>query len=72
MADRSGPVGGIPIAAPPVDRLREVLAGFPYGEEVAEMVRAAYPAGVTFGRAFRALAGAIAGGPGLAVRQSLG
>jgi uncharacterized protein YllA (UPF0747 family) len=23
------PVGGIPIAAPPVDRLREVLAGFP-------------------------------------------
>ena len=36
------PVGAIPIAAPPVDRLREVLAGFPYGEEVAEMVRAAY------------------------------
>src|SRR6202044_2549857 len=42
------PVGGIPIAAPPVDRLREALAQFPYGEEVAEMVRVAYPAGVTF------------------------
>src|SRR6202035_4494571 len=25
------PVGGIPIAAPPVDRLREVLASFPHG-----------------------------------------
>jgi bacillithiol biosynthesis cysteine-adding enzyme BshC len=49
------PVGGIPIAAPPVDRLREVLASFPHGEEVAEMVRAAYPAGATFGAAFRAL-----------------
>src|SRR5277367_1946430 len=30
------PVGGISIAAPPVDRLQEVLAGFPYGAEVAE------------------------------------
>src|SRR5580700_8058446 len=41
------PVGGIPIAAPPVERLRDLLAGFPYGEEVAEMVRVAYPEGVT-------------------------
>ena len=59
------PVGGIPIAAPPVDRLREVLAGFPYGEEVAEMVRVAYPAGVTFGRAFRALLERLLAGRGL-------
>ncbi len=59
------PVGGIPIAAPPVDRLREVLAAFPYGEEVAEMVRAAYPAGVTFGRAFRVLIERLLGGRGL-------
>jgi bacillithiol biosynthesis cysteine-adding enzyme BshC len=59
------PVGGIPIAAPPVDRLREVLAGFPYGEEVAEMARVAYPPGVTFGRAFRALLERLLAGRGL-------
>src|SRR5580704_927170 len=59
------PVGGIPIAAPPVDQLREILAGFPYGEEVAEMVRVAYPAGVTFGRAFRALLERLLAGRGL-------
>ncbi len=59
------PVGGIPIAAPPVDRLREVLAGFPFGEEVTEMVRAAYPAGATFGRAFRALLERLLAGRGL-------
>ena len=59
------PVGGIAIAAPPVDGLREVLAGFPYGEEVAEMVRAAYPDGVTFGRAFRSLLERLLAGRGL-------
>jgi bacillithiol biosynthesis cysteine-adding enzyme BshC len=59
------PVGGIPIAAPPVDGLRDVLAGFPYGEEVAEMVRIAYPAGVTFGRAFRALLERLLAGRGV-------
>jgi bacillithiol synthase len=59
------PVGGIPIAAPPVDLLREILAGFPHGEEVAEMARVAYPAGVTFGRAFRALLERLLAGRGL-------
>ena len=59
------PVGSIPIAAPPVGRLREALAGFPHGEEVAEMVRAAYPAGVTFGRGFRALLERLLAGRGL-------
>jgi bacillithiol biosynthesis cysteine-adding enzyme BshC len=59
------PVGGIPIAAPPVDRLREILAAFPYGDEVAEMVRVAYPAGVTFGRAFRAILERLLAGRGL-------
>jgi bacillithiol biosynthesis cysteine-adding enzyme BshC len=59
------PVGGIPIAAPPVDRLREVLAQFPYGQEVAEMVLVAYPAGVTFGGAFRALLERLLAGRGL-------
>jgi bacillithiol synthase len=59
------PVGGIHIEAPPVDRLREILAGFPYGEEVAEMARVAYPSGVTFGRAFRALLERMLAGRGL-------
>jgi bacillithiol synthase len=59
------PVGGIPIAAPPVDQLRDVLAAFPYGEEVAEMVRAAYQPGATFGAAFRALLERLLAGRGL-------
>jgi bacillithiol biosynthesis cysteine-adding enzyme BshC len=59
------PVGGIPIAEPPVDRLREILAGFPFGEEVAEMARVAYPSGVTFGKAFRSLLERLLAGRGL-------
>ena len=48
-----------------MDRLREILSGFPYGEEVAEMVRAAYPSGVTFGQGFRALLERLLAGRGL-------
>jgi bacillithiol biosynthesis cysteine-adding enzyme BshC len=59
------PVGGIPVTAPPVDRLREILAAFPYGEEVAEIVRLAYPSGVTFGKGFRALLERLLAGRGL-------
>lgn len=49
------PVGAIPIAKPPVDRLRKTFAAFPYGKEVAEMVEQAYHPGATFGAAFQAL-----------------
>lgn len=49
------PVGAIPIATPPVDQLEATLAGFPYGAEVAEIVREAYRPGATFGAAFQAL-----------------
>jgi bacillithiol biosynthesis cysteine-adding enzyme BshC len=59
------PVGGIPIESPPVDRLAEVLAGFPYGDEVTELVRAAYPAGATFGAGFRALLQRLLAGRGV-------
>src|ERR1700723_1218025 len=65
------PVAGIPIAAPPVDRLREILAGFPHGEEVAEMARVAYPPGVTFGKAFRSLLERLLSGRGLLFVDSL-
>ncbi len=59
------PVGRIPIAQPPVDRLCEVLGAFPHGDEVAELVRGAYPAGATFGRAFRALLQRLLAGRGV-------
>lgn len=62
-ADR--PVGGIPISSPPVDRLREALNGFPYGDEVAELVRASYPEGATFGSGFRALLQRLLAGRGI-------
>ncbi|HEX5226160.1 MAG TPA: bacillithiol biosynthesis cysteine-adding enzyme BshC [Bryobacteraceae bacterium] len=62
-ADR--PVGGIAISSPPVDRLREVLAGFPYGDDVADLVRASYPDGVTFGNGFRALLQRLLEGRGI-------
>lgn len=49
------PVGAIPVNSPPVDRLQEAIAAFPYGEEVLAMVREAYQPGTTFGAAFQAL-----------------
>jgi bacillithiol biosynthesis cysteine-adding enzyme BshC len=49
------PVGRIPIAEPPVTRLREALAAFPNGEEVTAMVEESYRPGTTFGAAFQAL-----------------
>ncbi len=59
------PVGAIPIVASPIDHLREILADFPYGEEVAEITRAAYHPGATFGKAFRALLERLLAGRGL-------
>jgi bacillithiol biosynthesis cysteine-adding enzyme BshC len=52
---RQRPVGGIAIDQPPVDQLAESLKGFPHGDEVAAMVRDAYPSGATMGQGFRAL-----------------
>src|SRR5579864_9142284 len=49
------PVGGIPIAEPPLDRLRTALATFPNAEEVLEKVKESYLPGTTFGAAFQAL-----------------
>ncbi|HEY6390984.1 MAG TPA: bacillithiol biosynthesis cysteine-adding enzyme BshC [Bryobacteraceae bacterium] len=49
------PVGTIPIAEPPVEQLREILSAFPYGEDVAGLVRQAYRPGVTFGAGFQSL-----------------
>jgi bacillithiol synthase len=52
---KTPPVGGIPIANPPLEDLRAALAGLPFTDEVMKMVSAAYPAGVTMGEGFRAL-----------------
>jgi bacillithiol biosynthesis cysteine-adding enzyme BshC len=52
---RSRPVGNLHIANPPLAELRRSLAGFPHGEEVADLVEAAYPPGVTMTQGFRAL-----------------
>jgi bacillithiol biosynthesis cysteine-adding enzyme BshC len=49
------PVGAIPVDSPPLDRLQEAIAAFPFAEEVLAMVRAAYQPGATFGAAFQAL-----------------
>lgn len=49
------PVGGIEIAAPPLDGLRAALATFPGGEAVIEQVEQSYQPGITFGAAFQAL-----------------
>lgn len=59
------PVGEIPIPAPPVDRLRQIFAEFPYGDEVADIVASAYPAGATFGKGFRALLDRLLAGRGI-------
>ena len=51
----SRPVGPLSIETPPIDELRRSFADFPHGEEVAAMVEAAYPPGVTMTQGFRAL-----------------
>ncbi|HEY1758032.1 MAG TPA: bacillithiol biosynthesis cysteine-adding enzyme BshC [Bryobacteraceae bacterium] len=51
----SRPVGNLPIENPPLDELRHSLAGFPHGKEVAALVEAAYPPGVSMTQGFRAL-----------------
>lgn len=49
------PVGTIALDRVPVLALRESLAGFPFGSEVADLVESAYPAGVPMGTAFQNL-----------------
>jgi bacillithiol biosynthesis cysteine-adding enzyme BshC len=49
------PVGEVAVGSYPVDALRRSLQGYPFGEELADMVKRAYAGGVTFGSAFGAL-----------------
>jgi bacillithiol synthase len=58
-ASGTRPVGNLCIENPPLDELRRSIAGFPHGEEVAALVEAAYPPGVTMTQGFRALLGKV-------------
>ena len=49
------PVGEVTLGAPPVEELRQALAGLPFADEVAGAVAAAYVPGRTMGAAFSAL-----------------
>ncbi len=49
------PVGGIPVAAGPIEKLRGALRDFPFGEEVIALAEEAYRPGATFGEAFAAI-----------------
>ena len=49
------PVGGIPIANPPLSELRAALAGLPFTDDVMAVVEQAYTPGVTMGQGFHAL-----------------
>ena len=54
-ASRPLPAGEMPLAQPPVEELRRLLAGFPYADDVLAAVQSAYQPGVTMGAGFRAL-----------------
>lgn len=49
------PVGHIAIENPPIEQLREQLAGFPYGDDITDAVAQAYMDGAAFGTAFEQL-----------------
>jgi bacillithiol synthase len=49
------PAGTFPVEHPPIAELRNALAGFAHGEEVASLVAESYAPGVTMGTGFRTL-----------------
>ena len=62
---RQRPVGGITLDRPPVNELTRSLDGFPHAEELAAVVKEAYPSGVTMGAGFRALLAKLLGRLGI-------
>jgi len=59
------PVGRIPIGKAPLEELRTVFGGLPFGEEVASLVADCYVEGCTFGEAFRRLMARLLSGQNL-------
>ncbi len=54
-SDGQRPVGHLALESVPTAELRETLSGFPFGEEVSDLVDDAYRPGVTLGTGFRQL-----------------
>jgi bacillithiol synthase len=52
LTPQNEPVGNIAVKQWPIEPLREILKGFPFGDEVAAMVEEAYAPGLTMGQAF--------------------
>jgi len=46
------PVGDVTLSDPPIRELRAALHGFPFGEEVTDLIEETYRAGSTMGKAF--------------------
>lgn len=55
------PVGDVSLTKVPNDRLHGALEGFPFAQDVIQMVEAAYQPGRSFGEAFRILVRSILG-----------
>jgi len=53
--DRPCPVGNLRIENAPLGELRQMLAGFPHGDDVFALVKTAYANGATMTQAFRTL-----------------
>jgi len=49
------PVGGVALASPPVQALRDAMAGLPFADEAASLVEESYRPGGTMGEGFGAL-----------------
>lgn len=54
-SDSTQPVGGLPLPDLPSAALSESLSAFPFGDDIAARVLAAYRPGVTYGDSFRTL-----------------
>ena len=60
-----GPAGSAVLTETPIGGLADSLAHLPYGQDVVDLVRKAYPPGATLGTGFRQLLGELLGGLGI-------
>jgi bacillithiol biosynthesis cysteine-adding enzyme BshC len=68
---RQRPAGTFPAERPPVTGLRDALAGFEHGEEIAALVAESYQPGTTMGAGFRTLLVKLLGRIGMLVVDPL-
>jgi bacillithiol biosynthesis cysteine-adding enzyme BshC len=65
------PVGGIPVAAPAVEQLRQALSGHPWGEDIAALAGEAYADSATFASGFHRLLARLLEAYGLLILDPL-